>query len=77
MYKSKKIMKLVLKSGVRVDPQSWQHRQNDELKKQQDRRINEKVTWVNPREKELIAGVDNLHLKCQYQSRANGTIFEG
>ena len=77
VYRSKKIMKPVLKLGVRVDPQSWQDRQNDELKKQQDRRINEKVTWLNPREKELIASVDDLHLKCQYQSRANRRIFEG
>lgn len=57
--------------------QRWLDRQNDELKKQQDRRVNEKVTWMNPRGKQFIANVNDSHLQGQDQSRANWKTFEG
>lgn len=55
-------------------PQRWLDRQNDELKEQQDRRVDGKVTWLNLREKELIASVDDRYLKGQDESRTNWKI---
>lgn len=52
-------------------PQRFLDRWNDELKEQQARRVNGKVIFLNPRERELTASADDLHLKGQDQNRAN------
>lgn len=52
-------------------PPRFLDRWNDELKEQQDKRVNGKVICLNPRERELTASAADLPLKGQDQSRVN------